>query len=334
MGAGNKRKHGSASHPTRYFDDLNDFDDTPSGSDHGGDGSSSGESAPSDGPGRKRLRTSGVVTRSSIQAPAPSSGIQDTLALPALAIPDADILSIDTITTSPQTPNTPVDTDVGNSRVPPVRAEHTPPAIELELVSDSESIADAPSTVTAVIPPLSLLNIIDAEEVPPFLSSHGKGNRRVNIFEYLNKVQDPRFQQVLLHYLNFEAGDTSGASGVLPTADRPIKISQWSSRARPATPPDHTKGKRTFVMFVNSVFTWWGSLQPSWRTFQRGRVSRKVQGDWKVLHAPRINGLLNVVILVYWWAQALEEQKLEDGVRADYEFFADDVAWVFSHLST
>ena len=341
LDAGSKRKHGSKSRSVRFFDDL---DDTSSGSDRSGDGSSSGDSVPSDGPGRKRPRTSRVVTRSSIQAPAPNSGIQDTLTSPSSAIPGVGALSINTITisanlTDPQTPDTPADTDVddslsGDSGVPPASSEHASPAIEHETISESGSIAGTPSAVTAVIPPLALLNIIDVKDVPTFLSSHGKGNRRVDIFKYLNAVQDSHFQKVLLHYLKFEVSDKSGASGALPTANRPIEISQWTSRARPSTLPDLTKGNRTFAIFVDSVFTWWGSLQPLWRSFQRDRVSREVQGDWGVLCAPRINGLLNIVILVYWCARALEEQGLDDSVRADYEFLADDVAWVFSRLST
>ena len=87
-------------------------------------------------------------------------------------------------------------------------------------------------------------------------------------------------------------------------------------------------------MFVDLVFAWWRSLQPSWRMFQHSTVSHTVKGDWGVLHAPRINGLLNVVILIYWWAWVLEEQEPGGGAHADYEFFADDVAWVLLHLST
>ena len=68
--------------------------------------------------------------------------------------------------------------------------------------------------------------------------------------------------------------------------------------------------------------------------FERGRVCRDVCGGWDVLAAPRINGLLNVVMLVYWWAKILEKEELKDGMRAEYELFAEDVAWVLSNLST
>jgi len=121
-------------------------------------------------------------------------------------------------------------------------------------------------------------------------------------------------------------------NGSLPTVKRPAKISQWSSRARPASIPNYTKGKRTFVDFVDSAIAWWASIQPSWRTLEHGKVSHGVQGGWDILHSPRINGLLNIVMLVYWWIRILEEHKPRDGVHADYEFFAEDVVWVFSQL--
>jgi len=189
-------------------------------------------------------------------------------------------------------------------------------------------------TITSHSPPLQASAIsIDVDNVPAFLRSHGKGKREVDIFNYLNNVEDPHFRQVLLHYIRIEAGHKSVVDGSLPTAKRPVEISQWSSRARPANIPDFTKGKRTFSDFVDSVFTWWGSIQPDWRSFERGSISRDVRGEWDVLYAPRVNGLLNVVMLVYWWVRILEEQKPKGSVRADYERFAGDVAWVFSNLS-
>ena len=267
-----------------------------------------------------------------------------------MSVDHTDTLSTDTATTnmsiSPtdlQPPNISADTVDGDDsgvvsaaevKTTPTAETGVTPATEAEVVIGPGSVAGVPSITTTVTPPLASSNIVDVGGVPSFLRSHSKGNRRVDIFNYLNEVQDPRFCKVVYHYINFEISDNSCTNGSLPTANRPIEISQWSSRACPAAPPDHKKGKRTFVMFVDSVFAWWHSLQPLWRTFQRGMVSRTVKGDWGVLRAPRINGLLNVIILVYWWARVLEEQEPGGGARADYEFFADDVAWVLLHLST
>ena len=179
-----------------------------------------------------------------------------------------------------------------------------------------------------------LLSTINEASVPTFLLPHGKGKRAVNIFHYLQDVRDPRFQRVLFYYLRFEINCGSGASGSLPTTNRPVEIGYWSSRARPANLPDYARGKRTFADFANSILTWWTFIQPPWRVLKRGKVSREVLGGWDDLRAPRINGLLNVVILVYWWINILDELKPGGSVHADYELFAEDVAWVFSKLSS
>jgi len=79
---------------------------------------------------------------------------------------------------------------------------------------------------------------------------------------------------------------------------------------------------------------WWASIQPPWRVFKHGKVSREVLGGWDVLFSPRINGLLNVVILAYWWIKYLDELELGGSILADYNSFVEDVAWVFLKLST
>ena len=200
---------------------------------------------------------------------------------------------------------------------------------------DTEEPADvdaedttATNTVTRSLP----VNDVNTADIPTFLLCHGTGKRTVNIFEYLRQLEDPCYQQVLFHYLRFEINDRSKAKPVLPATERPVEIAQWMARARPAGVPDFEKGGRTFTDFVDSVFAWWTFLQPPWRKFKRGRVCREVGGDWGILYAPRANGLLSIVVLVYWWAKVLEEQKPVDGLRADYELFAEDVAWVISNL--
>ena len=160
---------------------------------------------------------------------------------------------------------------------------------------------------------------------------HGKGKRQVNILEYLKQLEDPCFQRVLFHYLRFEINDKSGTKPVLLATERPAEVSHWLTRARPPGIPNYEKGGHTLVDFVDSVFAWWTFLQPPWRKFERGRVCREVGGEWGILYAPRANGLLSVVILVYWWGKILEKKPV-DGLRVDYELFAEDVAWVISNL--
>lgn len=312
-----KRKK-ATTRPIRYFEDTPSEDGE--GDEYGGDGSSSGESVPFDDRAQvKRLRVSG--TTAAVTPISPSS----------LRPPDSHANNMDASRADPQAPEVSPAEESGTSHEVETAAETD--TSEPEHITGPAPIMDFPITMAVVPPPVSA-RPIDMEEVPAFLLSHSKGSRQVNIFKYLNELQDPHFQQVLYHYIKFETGDGSNANGTLPTAGRPVEISQWTSRARPANLPDYKKGGRTFRMFMDSILDWWSSIQPSWRPSEPGTVSREVRGDWEALRAPRINGLLNVVILVYWWGRILEECAPEDGVRADYECFADDVAWVFSHLST
>lgn len=220
----------------------------------------------------------------------------------------------------------PPDSDIGGNTATSTRFE-TGTAIQLA------------AKATPPVPPVLTTRTVtsrkvkvDADGVPEFLRSHGKGKREVDIFNYLNQVKDPRFQEVLRQYVRIAANPEPEGGCALPTTGRPVEIGQWIARARPSNPPDFASKKRTFSAFIDSVFEWWGSIQPSWRSFKRGQVSREIHGEWDVLYAPQITGLLNVVILAYWWIKILDKGKEQDGVRADYEEFAEDVAWVFSNL--
>ena len=349
-----KCKHRPKPPPTQHFEDTSSDPGDASGLD--GNGSSSGESIDPDvQTPAKRLWISTISTRSSARATTPSAAEARITVEHEGTPPDsivvttppesadlqpsgtpADLMGVDNATNDPP----PIDTHAGS--IPSTRADSTrattPPATEFtnggsEHDFNRSPITDVYSIATVAVPPTSS-SVTDPDKVPAFLCRHGTGSRHVDIFEYLNRVKDPHFQQVLFHYINFEINDQSNSPGSLPTAKRPSEIAQWTARARPEGLPDYTKGKRAFSVFVDSVLAWWSSLQPLWRSFEWGVVSRQVGGSWGALYAPRINGMLNVVILAYWWIRVLEEQKPKDGNRTDYEFFADDISWVLSQLTT
>ena len=104
-----------------------------------------------------------------------------------------------------------VITEAATATVPKVSA------IGIEPVVGPAPIVDPPSITTMVTPPPTLSNIIDPRTVPAFLCNHGKGNCQVNIFKYLDKLQDPHFQQILSHYIIFEANNKSSAGGCQST---------------------------------------------------------------------------------------------------------------------
>ena len=369
----NKRKHVSKeSRPIRYFEVPESDADTAS--DQDGDRSSSGDSISDAPAPRKRLRVSRITTRSSTSVPTTDTeeifpdGDTTLAEAPAICITDTEAAApANTKAVVPA--NTEAVVPVNTEAIVPANAKAVVPAntkdtvitdaedtvaagTENAVTTDTERVfaansgtictpatkpVGALSTTDSTLhspPSQALSSAIDEASVPTFLLSHGKGKRAVNIFQYLQDVEDPRFQRVLFHYIRFEISCESGVSGSLSTTNRPAEIGYWTSRARPANLPDYTRGKRTFTDFVDSIFMWWASIQPPWRVFERGRVSRKVLGSWDALRSPRINGLLNVVILAYWWIGYLDELKLGDSMRADYKSFVEDVAWVFSELST
>jgi len=295
-----------------------------------GDGSSSGDSIPSDAPtNAKRQKTSRILTRSSTRIPVPD--VSDGEPSDYTPLPPAVLAPMLTVTAGTRANAS--ESASTTTAIPPAvntsRANNLPHTKSTALtIIDTESANTAPADTApddfapdATEPDSPRpLPLIEAGDVPAFLRHHGKGRRAVNIFAYLNKVEDPHFRWILFHYIKFETNDKSGVGGTLPTAGRPAEVIWWTSRARPSDIPNLLNGTG-FKAFTDSVLAWWGSIQPSWRTFRQGEASREVGGDWGGLYAPRINGLLNVVILAYWWASILDEDRSEDRGREDYEFF-------------
>ena len=230
-----------------------------------GDGSLSGESMESDiqAPA-KRPRISTITTQSSTRTTTLST-MEARMTVEDERTPPGSIAVTAPSESADLQPDTPVDlvraddvAGVHAGSIPPIGMNSTnatiPPAtIESAIVAESADgriehnpdmspTADArPITAVAVFP--ISLSVIDPDKVPVFLRSHGTGNRRVDIFKYLDDVKDSHFQRVLLYYLNFKINDKSNSPGSLPTAKRPPEIAQWTSRARPASLPDYAKGK-------------------------------------------------------------------------------------------
>ena len=164
--------------------------------------------------------------------------------------------------------------------------------------------------------------------IPSFLTVAPRKNKD-SVYSYLANSEDFHFQDLLQVYLDFEnAAVTLGIVGLFSTAKRPSQISWWIRSARPSTLPElpdlHGYGL--------SVVNWWYSLQPGWRALGCGSSSRE-NGGFDCLLQPGINGLLNVVILAYWWSNALVKSGAdseEEGLK--YRWFVGDVLWVLLKL--
>ena len=273
------------------------------------DNDSSGMSVDSDHVPAKRLRTS-ITTRSSKVPPVPN-GTRDHQATPS---------ATNTHESAPGCPD----------------PEPTPPTPPSQLCSELTNMdTDEPNVGTGVpvtSEPLSAPPIIQSQpetasgpklQIPKSLSKN-------NIYDYISSVKETGFQDLLKVYITFELTDRSRIRGALPTSRRPKGVGWWLSRARPNKLPPYDSLKT----FAESIVMWWIYIQPEWREIgiaTVSRVGRDSFGDWERLYQPGNNGLLNVLILAYWWAKILEERG--SPVDGTYSWFVSNVSWILSQLT-
>ena len=184
-----------------------------------------------------------------------------------------------------------------------------------ELATILPATPSQPSPSSGPVPCSSELGI------PDFLM--GKND----VYSYLSSIDEPGFKALLKTYIIFELADHSRIRGTLSTTYRPKAITWWTGRARPAKLPPFDSLKS----FTNSITQWWIFIQPTWREIKSDKISRTT-GDWERLYQPGINGLLNVVVLAYWWARILAER--DSPVDSVYSWFVSDVTWVLTQLTS
>lgn len=343
--------------PFAYTEDNSEEDDDDVDMDNIEDNDSSGSSVNSDHVPAKRLRMS-IATRSSQTTPAPERSTTEANVRQG---------SSPAVDNNPLSPNNQVDMESGpgsesnsgpeisagsGANPPPIgidinpaddtarRAAPTPRRLSsVAMDTDIRSAGLGPNDATRVdadhvlepadplpiVPPNpsspSLDPVSDSElEIPDFL--RGKHD----IYSYLSAVKEPGYQRLLKSYITFELSNHSSTFGMLTAARRPKGVGWWSSRARPNRFPPYD----SLNSFATSIVEWWSFIQPMWRRIEPGKVSRD-DGDWERLYHPGINGLLNVIILAYWWAKILEER--EAPVDNSYSWFVSDVTWVLSRLT-
>ncbi|PPR03500.1 hypothetical protein CVT24_012667 [Panaeolus cyanescens] len=93
----------------------------------------------------------------------------------------------------------------------------------------------------------------------------------------------------------------------LPTANRPFPIKEWIGRARS---PTYRPTISNVAEYESTYTRWWASMQPEWRIVN-GKVDPKlVEGDWSSLHLPGQNGLVSVIVALFYWGLAAQDQKV------------------------
>ena len=305
------------------------------------DNSDSGSSVDSDKLPVKRLRTSTIVTRGSRAIDTDTDAAIDTdtdglvdVDTDALIDTDTDAL-IDTDTDALVDTDTDalIDTDVDINT-------NTDAAAEAVINTNADANANAKTVIdtgakagisadveaatendTEPFPESPDLLLNDEPIIPDFLTA------KSNVYSYLVSVNEPGFATLLDNYIAFELADHSGHRGNFPTGSRPKGIGWWTSRTR----PDRIPPFDSLASFSKGIIEWWIAIQPDWRRHLKCGETLRGEGFWDRLYQPGINGLLNVIILVYWWAKICEERS--EPVNAAYHWLVADITWVLSQLT-
>ncbi|KAF7342848.1 hypothetical protein MSAN_02000900 [Mycena sanguinolenta] len=106
-----------------------------------------------------------------------------------------------------------------------------------------------------------------------------------------------------------------------PARKRPKAIGDWVSRAR-----NHTPVVEDAEEFGKEFWVWWIDINPSWREKKRPML-RNDGKNWLCLDYKGQNGFLNVLMLLKWWRDAMEEGS------PDWEEAVNDVTWVLQQMN-
>ncbi|KAJ7818015.1 hypothetical protein B0H13DRAFT_1471503, partial [Mycena leptocephala] len=105
---------------------------------------------------------------------------------------------------------------------------------------------------------------------------------------------------------------------------RPKQVGGWISRARQGGP---VPAITDVYAFAAGWWKWWEAINPSWRKCDAGgRLKKEGDGDWGSIAQTGPNGMLNVLICLRWWRDALR------GDLGGWEEALQDVEWALKGI--
>ncbi|KAJ7024987.1 hypothetical protein C8F04DRAFT_968329, partial [Mycena alexandri] len=120
-----------------------------------------------------------------------------------------------------------------------------------------------------------------------------------------------------------------GAAKGKGTKVRPKEVSGWISRARSGGP---SPAIIDVFSFASRWWTWWEEINPAWRA-RMGNVAKRLakegEGDWDSVASTGPNGLLNILICLRWWYDALCG---DEGGMAEWKEALEDVEWALERI--
>lgn len=135
------------------------------------------------------------------------------------------------------------------------------------------------------------------------------------------------WSRLLRIWAQFEDQSAYTSHEKLETLHRPKVIKDWIQRARSVT-------WRPVIDNVadleKSYSIWWGSLQPAWRHLEDGSFrSDLVDGDWSELRRPGVNGVINVLVALFYLGLSVVG---DNKVRQRWLLAVEDCTMVLHHL--
>lgn len=113
----------------------------------------------------------------------------------------------------------------------------------------------------------------------------------------------PRWMELVSSWLSFEEQEdyTVPAQSQLRAAGRPAAVGDWIRRARvPTFRPKIANVKA----YEKAHVKWWASVQPEWRQGANEGILAGTDGDWSDLRKSGANGILSVIVSLFFWGTA------------------------------
>ncbi|KAJ7220388.1 hypothetical protein C8J57DRAFT_1095045 [Mycena rebaudengoi] len=106
---------------------------------------------------------------------------------------------------------------------------------------------------------------------------------------------------------------------------RPKQIMVWVRGARKGGPEPPVLDVYTFGV---QWWAWWVEINPDWHEWKGARLGTEGSGGWEKLAISGPNGLLNILICLQWWRDAMPA----GGDIGGWQEAVDDVHWALSSM--
>ncbi|KAJ7059333.1 hypothetical protein C8F01DRAFT_1255031 [Mycena amicta] len=269
--------------------------------------------APSNGSGpvRRSPRNGGHTSGETVDAPSETE--------------DAVMVDADVAATDDDMGVIPLD---GNSDTDLIDIDSIP-NLDTSINTDTDTSVQVTVTTTTTGPVIDTRNDMDVD-VPECPDDAPEWVRKVYA-EFSGTNLGPNYNAVVEAFFGLQGafGWVNG-SGTLPTDHRPKQIGAWVKNRRIAKPA-FCDIPNTAV-YAREWWLWWTGMQPDWRgTMDERPGDGEAHGQsWDGLYVSGVNGLVNVVVSLYWWG--CTEKALGCGYSADWIRATKDVEWVFKGI--